>query len=321
MDDLISVIVPVYNVESYLERCVDSIIDQTYKNLEILLIDDGSTDKSGKICDRIAKKDERITVYHKLNGGLSDARNYGIDHAHGKFITFVDSDDIISIKMIEELFRLIKVYNSDISICDPIHIFEKKLERNKFEDATDVKCLSSKNALNMMFYQKDFLVSAWGKLYKRDLFRTIRFPIGMLFEDIAIMYELFSICQNIVYSNAKYYGYIHRENSITTKQFSHKDLDILKICDSLEDFSKSHPYCEKSIRSYIVGANFRIYLNAPRTAEYSSVIIKNKKTISKNAFAVLQDSNVRRKLKIALILFLVNKNLLKKIYPKINRWK
>lgn len=321
MNDLISIIVPVYNVEPYLERCLDSIRNQTYKKLEILLIDDGSVDKSGMICDQIAKKDERITVYHKRNGGLSDARNYGIKRAHGGYITFVDSDDFISVKMIEKLLKSIKMHDSDISICDPVHIFQNRLDQYKFEDSTKDKLLFPNDALNMMFYQKDFLVSAWGKLYKFDLFNNIKFPVGMLFEDIAIMYKLFSICHSIVYTNAKYYGYVHRANSITTNKFSSRDLDILKICESLESFSEFNPCCKKSIRSYIVGANFRVYLNAPRTKKYSLVIAKSKRIISKNAFAVLQDSNVRRKLKIALILFLLNKNLLKKIYPKINRWK
>lgn len=321
MKDLISIIVPVYNVESYLERCVDSICNQTYKDLQILLIDDGSTDKSGRICDALERKDKRIEVYHKKNGGLSDARNFGLKHARGKYVTFIDSDDIVSTKMIKKLYELIRQHNSDISICDPIHIFSNDYDQYKFEDSQYIQFLTNTAALNMMFYQKDFLVSAWGKMYKKDLFKDIEFPVGMLFEDSAIMYKLFSLCQSIVYSKAKYYGYVHRENSITTQTFSKRDLDILKICKSLNDFAQMHPELRKSIRCYIVNANFRIYLNAPRVEKYRSVIEKNEKVISKNAIATLRDSNVRKKLKIALILFLINKKVLRKVYPKINRWK
>lgn len=319
MNKKVSVIIPVYNVEKYLKKCVNSVIKQTYHNLEIILVDDGSTDGSGQLCDRIEKKDTRIKVFHKSNGGLSDARNYGIEHSTGDYITFIDSDDVVSINLISHLLNISEKYNADISICNPTHIFNN-VSLN-FEDATKVRLLSSTQALNMMFYQKDFLVSAWGKLYSSNIFNKIKFPVGMIFEDVAIMYKLFYLSNRIVYSNAKYYGYYHRENSITTQDFSENDLDILKICDSLKAFSEKHPETKKSIRCYTVNANFRVYLNAPKIKKYRNVIIKCQRYISDNATNVLKDPNARRKLKMAIFLFLINKSLLMKIYPKINRWK
>ena len=123
---MISVIVPVYNVEKYLERCVKSIAAQTYKDLEILLIDDGSTDKSGEMCDDFQQTDSRIKAFHKQNGGLSDARNYGIEHSAGEFISFVDSDDYIDEKMLETLHRLITENDADLAVCSAMDVFEGK---------------------------------------------------------------------------------------------------------------------------------------------------------------------------------------------------
>lgn len=317
MNELISVIVPVYNVEEYLDKCIKSILVQTYKNMEVILVDDGSTDKSGELCDRLALKDNRIKVYHKGNGGLSDARNFGIDRSHGKYLTFIDSDDIIAEDMVEELYGLLKENNGDISICDPVHIFSSN--DYKFESGTKVQVFDNEEAIIEMLYQTSFLVSAWGKLYKKELFDNINFPKGILFEDIAIMYKLFFISKKIIYSNSKKYGYMHRENSITTKDFSIKDLDILKICDELIEFGRSHPVYQEAIRIYSINANLRIYLNAPQT--YSNEIKKAETYIYNNKNEVLKDKRIRNKLKIALILFSVNKQLLRKVYPKINRWK
>lgn len=321
MKDLVSVVIPVYNVEQYVKNCVNSVIKQTYNKLEIILVDDGSTDSSGKICNELALRDSRIKVLHKVNGGLSDARNFGIKRATGSFITFIDSDDIVSANLIAHLMGIIKEYKADISICNPVHIFSKQGENYQFKNPSKIESLTSTQALNMMFYQKDFLVSAWGKLYKRSFFNNMEFPVGMLFEDIAIMYKLFYRAKRIVYSDAQYYGYCHRENSITTNAFSPRDLDILKICDALLIFANEHPEFEKSVQCYVVNANFRIYLNAPRTQEYEDIIFKCKKYISNNAHSVLKDKNVRNKLKVAITIFLINKKLLMKIYPKINRWK
>lgn len=320
-NDLVSVIVPVFNVEKYLSNCINSILNQEYSNLEIILVDDGSTDHSGKLCDSFLSVDSRIKVFHKKNGGLSDARNYGIQYATGNYITFIDSDDIVSNKLIKHLMSLSQKYEADISICNPLHIFNKKTNNYEFKKPQKIEVLDTKQSLNKMFYQKDFLVSAWGKLYKKQLFNNIKFPVGMLFEDIAIMYKLFYNSNVVVYSDAKFYGYYHRENSITTKDFSVKDLDILKICNDLLMFSNKHLEYKKSIRAYTINANLRIYLNAPRNDKYQFYINKCEKYISQNKKQVLKDKNIRKKLRMALILFTLNKTVLKKIYPKINRWK
>ena len=222
--DLISVVVPVYNVEDYLNRCVDSIVNQTYKNLEIILVDDGSTDSSGKICDDCAKDDERIKVIHKENGGLSDARNAGIDIASGKYITFVDSDDVISHDCVNFLYELLKNNNSSISVCD-YQLFKDKIKVKKIKR----KCVnySRMEMLEYILYGGHNLISACGKLYDISLFNSVRYPKGCLYEDVYTTYLLYEKSENVVVSNEKKYFYFVRSNSITNKNFSKKNYEIL----------------------------------------------------------------------------------------------
>ena len=148
--DLISIVVPIYNVEKYLEKCINSIIIQTYKNIEIILVNDGSTDSSGKICDIYLKKDKRIKVIHKKNGGLSDARNVGIENAKGKYIAFIDSDDFIDSDFIEILYNLIIEYNADVSCCK-CNVIYKKNKKQQVEEKINI--FTNYEAINEMLYQ------------------------------------------------------------------------------------------------------------------------------------------------------------------------
>ena len=225
MKETISVIIPVYNVEGYLTSCLNSVLRQTYKNLEIILVDDGSTDLSGKICDEYADRDVRIKVLHCENGGLSVARNRGIKASTGKYLTFIDSDDIVAENMIEYLENLLVTYDAKLAICDAQHCYQGK--KYQFEQNEEIIDFDREEAICEMWYQKSFLPSAWGKLYKKELCDEKLFPEKMIYEDIAVMHELFWKAEHVVYGKAKLYGYMHREDSITTKAFHKKNLDIL----------------------------------------------------------------------------------------------
>ena len=179
---LISVIVPVYNVEPYLRRCVDSILRQTYRNLEILLVDDGSTDRSGTICDACAQQDTRVKVIHQKNGGLSAARNCGLETARGEYISFVDSDDLINDRMIETLYRDLAGQGADISAVG-YRMFENQEELRPEEITAPVQCMTGKEALRRILVSEEIGDFAWNKLYKKILFQTIRYPEGRVFED------------------------------------------------------------------------------------------------------------------------------------------
>ena len=190
--DKISIIVPFYNVEKYAPKCIESIINQTYTNLEIILVDDGSPDTCGKICDDYALKDGRIKVIHKKNAGLSDARNVGIKEATGKYIGFVDGDDYIEKDMYKYLYNLIKENNADISICGVEEVYEDgSIQDEKAKESIEI--LSKEDAIKELLLDKKVRSHAWDKLYKRELFENIEYPYGRKMEDIATTYKLFDL--------------------------------------------------------------------------------------------------------------------------------
>ena len=224
----ISIIVPVYNVERYLGKCINSILNQTFADFELILVDDGSTDRSGYICDDYKKKDNRIKVIHKENGGLSSARNAGLDIAKEKYIGFVDSDDFINKNMYEFLYKDIKVNNSDIAICDYEEVYENEKGINYQESNSSTLVLTNIEALWKIYDKKGWnYVIAWNKLYKKYLFDDIRFPIGKIHEDEMIAHEVLYKANKITYNNKKLYYYLQRENSIMGKKFNINRLDIL----------------------------------------------------------------------------------------------
>ena len=212
---LISIIVPIYNVEPYLQRCLDSIINQTYSNLEIILIDDGSSDKSPQICDEYASKDNRITVIHKKNGGLSDARNTGLDNCKGEFISFIDSDDWVEQSYIETLLHALEQTNADISIANFIKTqFSYKYILKTYEHNFTI--LNSTEALAKLWNREEdsIFVTAWGKLFKKSLYTNIRFPKGRIHEDEYTSYKLLYHSNLIVFLDVPLYIYFQRKDSI-----------------------------------------------------------------------------------------------------------
>lgn len=236
---LVSVIVPVYMVEEYLSSCVDSIVNQTYKNLEIILVDDGSPDNCGKICDEYAQIDSRITVIHKENGGLSDARNAGIKTASGHYITCVDSDDYIAVDMVENLYNSIVKYDADISICCTKKTANRDEDLYK-ETAFDVKLMSPDQAIEEGLYNTSFPLSAWGKLYRRKLFEDIEYPVGKLYEDLFTTYKLFLKAKKIVYYSKVGYFYYYRSNSIVATSFREAHLDCFEGIKQMQNDGVFH---------------------------------------------------------------------------------
>mgnify|MGYP003356450901 FL=1 len=240
MKEKISIIVPVYNVEAYLEKCVESILKQTYTNLEILLVNDGSTDKSGELCDKLALRDHRIRVIHKENGGLSDARNRGIDEASSNLIGFIDSDDYIDEDMYETLYRQMVASKADLSMCGHYDVYHQIPEKQVAEIKTWE--LMPEEAIKMVMEAKILSVTAVNKLYKKALFEQLRFRIGKIAEDAFIMVDLIHQCSKIVATNEKKYYYVHRENSITTQKFSLKFLNVIEAYEqNAKIISENYP--------------------------------------------------------------------------------
>ena len=225
MDELVSIIVPVYNVSSYLDKCVESLVNQTYQKIEIILVDDGSTDNSGFLCDEWKKTDTRIVVIHKENGGLSDARNAGIKLAKGEYITFVDGDDRLAVRACEVLIEAAKRNNSTIVVAGLMLESETGNITNENLLCRDEQNLASEDALKLILQGRGY--SACGKLYRKDMFSDICFPRGKLDEDFATMYKLFISAINITYIPEYVYFYFKREGSITKSAFSLKKMDFV----------------------------------------------------------------------------------------------
>lgn len=219
--DLISVIVPIYNVQQYLPECLDSLLVQTYTNLEILLIDDGSTDESGKICDEYAAKDDRVRVIHKENGDVSAARNTGLTESKGKYISFVDSDDVVSPLFLEELYDLLQKKDADISAC----AFERSINTIFSEKRAETKdwLFSSEEMLvNWHGKFKAYETVLWNKLYKAELFNDLRFADGRRNEDVLLSHRIVEKAKNVAITNKILYLYRVRPNSITTSEVNRK---------------------------------------------------------------------------------------------------
>ena len=317
-NDLISIIIPIYNVEKYLEKCLNSVINQTYSNLEIILIDDGSTDNSKFICDEYAKKDKRIIVIHQKNGGLSYARNVGLNNANGKYITFVDSDDFISKYYIEILYQNIIKYNCEISMCSQYIVSDKNIiDDNK--TINNVKLFDSITALKLMLYQKKINNSAWGKLYNKSVFENIMYPVGKIYEDISTTYKTFLKSKKVCLSSCKYYYYVKRTGSISYK-FNNKTLDILDNVYFMQNDLKNNVELKKAVNSRVLNAEFFILrqINEPEYSELKNKLINS---IKKSRNGVLFDINSRIKTKIGILLSFFFLKKMNKIYGLVKNLK
>lgn len=229
MKSLISVVIPVYNVEKYLPACLDSVINQTYRNLEIIIVDDGSTDECPSICDKYASIDKRITVIHQNNGGLSDARNTGIDIAKGEYITFIDSDDLVALDMIEYLYKNLIENNTDMSICQNSDIDEdgNALSENTPKNYQLVKG-GAEQCMKAFLTNATFKTVAWAKLYKYSMFSDVRYPKGKYHEDVFTTYKLVTKCNSITIGGEYKYFYRTRSESIMNLSFKPSHMDAIE---------------------------------------------------------------------------------------------
>lgn len=227
MNPLISVIVPVYNVEKYLARCVDSIVNQTYKNLEIIFVDDGSTDLCPQMCDDYAEKDSRIKVVHKKNGGLSDARNAGMAVATGEYISFIDSDDYVSDDFFECLLDVMNKENSDIAECSVVKLYEDN-RFDEFSDDLSVKTYDTHDAMSALIAENPFYQHVWNKLYKTELVKDIPYAVGKLNEDEFWTYQVFGRANKVARLNKTMYYYFQRSSSFMGVGYNIRRLDALE---------------------------------------------------------------------------------------------
>ena len=304
MEDLISVIVPVYNVQEYLKKCIDSIIKQTYKNIEIILVDDGSTDNSGKICDEYKKIDKRIKVIHKENKGLSDARNVGIDIATGKYVTFIDSDDFVSDIYIEYMYSIMKKTNSDIGICKIKVIYDRNIKEQRKIDI-EPKIYNKIQAFENLLYSEGIDVAANAKIYPKYYFDDIKYPINEKYEDVAIIYKIFEKTTQIAYGNLECYYYYVRIGSISKSGFNKGELDYLKNTEQMLTYlENNYKELKQAVTRFRLYSRFRILrillFSETKDEKLKETMIKDIKKYYKK---ILKDKRAPKRDKLAIYFF------------------
>lgn len=312
--DLISVVVPVYKVEKYINRCVDSILRQTYTNIEIILVDDGSPDRCGEICDEYKKKDSRISVIHKENGGLSDARNAGTLTAKGTYITYIDSDDWVADEYIEILYSAIKKNNCSLSVCGFIKVSDYKtigVIKDKLTIFNNVE------ALQEMLYQKSFDNSACGKLYETSIMQNNLFPVGKWYEDLFTIYKVLAQSGDVVYVDSQLYYYWTNPNSIMHSSFDLRMFDEIEAVDNIVGFVKTNmPKIAGSAYSRKFSSYSQVLRWIPRDIEDKEIKKKEDviwKFIKEYRFKMMLDRKARFKNRVAAFVSLFGKELFCKI--------
>ena len=318
----ISIIVPVYNVEKYLKRCIDSILDQTFKEFELILVNDGSTDKSLEICNNYKRDDDRVIVIDKINGGLSSARNAGLDIAKGEYIAFVDSDDYINKNMYKKMFDLAKKDQVDIVQCK----FKKVYDDFFSEKSEDIKfaVINSSNALTNLLKIGDMNVQcvvAWNKIYKSYLFENIRFPIGKIHEDDLTTYKVFDKSKKIIIVDEELYYYRQVQGSIMNSGFSEKNLDYLEaVKEQLNYFKINNSNLYKDI---LLKYEFNLkiyYFKAEEHIENNNKVLNKIKCEYKSIVReVVMCNDISVGKKALSLLFFINPDLYKWIQVKRNK--
>ena len=319
--DQISIVVPVYNVENYLSYCVESLRQQTYKNIEIILVDDGSTDSSGEICDQYAREDDRIKVLHIENGGLSNARNTGVKESSTDWIVFIDSDDYYDHRAIEYLVELRDKYRVDLVATPVIEVrnYENSDFLGDFREKYSGK-LDRRTALEQMFYGNYVGTHSGGKLYKKEILLRFPYPNGMLYEDLALAYEHIAFCENIAVSDLNLYKYYRRPGSIVNSKYSDRLLDFYKAMEWNRSYVERDYSGDRDMRRAL---NVRYVFNglhivhAMLSSDMYAEVNKIRKEYIQYFKDVIPNSNVTRKNKLKYILFLVSAKLYKKIRRKI----
>lgn len=319
MNKLVSVIVPIYNVEKYLKRCVDSIINQTYKNLEIWLVDDGSTDLCPKICDEYSKLDDRIKVIHKENGGLSDARNVAMDQMNGEYVMFVDSDDFIHPEMVERLIDYINFYDTDITIG---RLEKGGLDNFKCEklDSLDnsrktVKLLENIEIHRALFddYFKGSMVPACGKIYKSKIIADIRFPVKKIHEDEYVVHYILDKCKKIAFTDEYLYYHFYRDNSITNTKYSLKSIDAVEAIEERCKFyeaKKDEELIFLSYRDYLRRIQYHYYSLKKYFPEEIPKIDKIKSNYKNMYRKIVNQMSIKDKIRYGLFVWMPNANKL-----------
>ncbi|MGP4106337.1 glycosyltransferase family 2 protein [Virgibacillus sp. L01] len=311
MSPKISIIVPIYKVEQYINKCIDSILAQTFTDFELILVNDGSPDICGEICDSYSEADSRIKVIHKGNGGLSDARNAGINVSEGEYIGFVDSDDYIHEKMYETMLNNALTYSSDVVICDFFDVNENEsTNKLNLDEKYQLMHLTNLEALEQLYKSKPGIyVYAWNKLYKKHLFNNIRFDKGRIYEDEFITHKILFKSNLITYISCCLYYYVKRTDSILNSPFTIKRFDkVYALKERAEYFkNKKQPYLFYLTSKKYLEVFFWNYFAAKSSLTNVKKDLRVlKRTLYFSLIDLIRNPLLGWKSKVALIIFVVN---------------
>ncbi|WML54789.1 glycosyltransferase [Neobacillus sp. PS3-12] len=306
MNPEISIVVPVYNVESFIHECIKSILDQTFKDFELILVNDGSTDQSRHICDEYAKKDKRIIVIHKENGGQSSARNKGIVAAKGSYIGFIDSDDWVEKDMYNILYTKAKEADADITACN-IMQYDKESGKHLYCNKTDDISYDQDSAMHELYLNERLTFSPCNKLYKKELFENIRFKEGYILEDMDFSYRVMHQAKKIFYTGKALYNYRYNDKSTMRKGFSKKRLDEYEVRKDMYLFYlKNYPDLANELYAEWVLTGLMLYINIEKyyqseKKQYKYLINMDRKKLKPLLFK--QDYDRKKKLMLAIGVF------------------
>lgn len=298
----ISVIVPVYNVKQYLNKCVDSLLAQDFQDFEIVLVDDGSTDGSGLMCDELAEKYEKIICFHKENGGLSSARNFGVANACGELVTFVDSDDYVSETYLSDLYNLMRRYDADMAFTRVVLQTEKEIEndiKGRYVPQFVDYCTSAKEAFIDTYIRQKIGWSACGKLFPLEWIKENPFPYGF-YEEMATTYQYIEKCKRVAIGDYKNnYHYIAREGSITHRPLSRKHYRIFEVCGEIRAFiNEKYPDKKKFIPLIYENAVLQLLTKIEMSEkQYNDIFLRYRKAFRKHLVSILTSGeiNIKRK--------------------------
>ena len=317
----VSIVVPVYNVEDYLKYCVDSLINQSYKNIEIILVDDGSTDDSGRICDEYAQEDDRVRVLHIENGGRSNARNTGVNVASAEWVIFIDSDDYYDRRTVEYLVQLQKKYAVDLVATSVIEVrdFQSDDFIGSLTDIDSLK-LDRYTALKEMFYGNIVGTHPGGKLYKKEILMKFPFPKGMIYEDLAVSFEHIGACNEIAVGYINLYKYYRRPGSIVNSSYSDKFLDFYKAIELNREYvERDYPNDQEMKKALTVRYVFKglHVVHALLGSQMYEQVNKIRKEYRRYWKDILINSHITRKNKLKYLLLLLSPHLYQKVRAKL----
>ena len=324
MKPLISIIIPVYNLEKYIETCVNSLLVQTYNNIEIILVNDGSKDNSGKVCNMLHQKDSRVIVIEQENSGVSKARNNALEIMKGEYVTFVDGDDYLSTDFIEVLYNAISSTGADISTCGHYRVnFNGELSRiyNLSDNPEDIILMDGKESLKNMFYGKICSASSGSKLYHKKFFRHLRFPDYVMGEDTFVVYHAFRNASSIAHTNKAMYYYVQHEMSVTNNKSNYfKFYDYVKLYDHILSCDRNPDDKDYflSVANRLIENNFWVYMKLRNCPD---MFLLEKKHIEANIRKyrkyVINNPLAEPRVRLACLLSYGGMNTLNLVYDKI----